>query len=433
MGDDERDEVGSTRREYVRFGGALAAAGVLAGCAGGDGDGSTQGDPSSATDARTATETPTPGTETPTNEPDTSETVAAGSGSYSVEMAPMGEVTFDSVPEDVFTILGHHVDMLVALGRGDAINAMHAPGYHQSLYETVLDRLDGVSVDWEGLYSSWPPTKEKLYELDSDVHIADPAKVATAEGWDDGDIEEIEANVGPWFGNTLSGTNAAPPEGWADSYEYYSLWEIFGNVAQVFQEGERYEALAAVRESLLGTIESNLPPEDERPSAALVLFSSSEEKAWGYKLNYPGYYAAHTRPMGITDALADAVGEGYGDDGRNVTLDYETLLEADPDVLLVLGPMAGSTDLEAIRTQLSDDDVASEITAVEAGDVYAQGARRQGPILNLFQLEMTAKQLYPDTFGEWPGYVDGEPYPEIPTEEQLFDRQRVADIINGEF
>jgi hypothetical protein len=63
--------------------------------------------------------------------------------------------------------------------------------------------------------------------------------------------------------------------------------------------------------------------------------------------------------------------------------------------------------------------------------VYAGGVRNQGPVINLFQLEMTAKQLYPDQFGDWPTYTGG-PYPEIPTDEQLFDRQRVADIINGD-
>lgn len=40
---------------------------------------------------------------------------------------------------------------------------------------------------------------------------------------------------------------------------------------------------------------------------------------------------------------------------------------------------------------------------------------------------MTAKQLYPERFGEWPGHTDGEPYPEIPAPERLFDR--VADAI----
>jgi hypothetical protein len=52
--------------------------------------------------------------------------------------------------------------------------------------------------------------------------------------------------------------------------------------------------------------------------------------------------------------------------------------------------------------------------------------------MNLFQLEMTAKQLYPERFGEWPDYEHGDPYPEIPAEERLFDRQRVADIVTGE-
>jgi hypothetical protein len=51
--------------------------------------------------------------------------------------------------------------------------------------------------------------------------------------------------------------------------------------------------------------------------------------------------------------------------------------------------------------------------------------------MNLFQLEMTAKQLYPDRFGEWLGHIDGEAHPEIPCRERLFDRMRVADIVNG--
>lgn len=53
--------------------------------------------------------------------------------------------------------------------------------------------------------------------------------------------------------------------------------------------------------------------------------------------------------------------------------------------------------------------------------------------MNLFQLEMTAKQLFPERFGAWPGYGDGESYPEIPEAERLFDRERVTDIVAGEF
>jgi len=413
MSRDDMNHENPTRRDYVKYGGALVGGGLLAGCASQPGSESTPAETSKG------------------DEPSSTEGQTPEDGRHSVTMSPMGTVEFEAIPQDVFTILGHHVDMLVALGRADAINAMHAPEYHQSLYQKFLHRLDGVSVDWDGLYSSWPPTKEKLYELDSDVHIADPAKVATAEGWDDSSLREIGSNVGPWFGNTLSGTHQEPPSGWADVYEYYTLWEIFGKLAQVFREIDRYEALTSVRESVMQTIRARLPPESERPSAALVIFSTSDERIWGYKMNHPGYYAAHTRPLGATDALADAVGDRYGDDGRNITLDSELLLEADPDVLLVLGPMAESHTLDDIRSQLENNEVTREITAVQEGRIYAQGARRQGPILNLFQTEMTAKQLYPDQFGKWPGYADGEPYPKIPAEEQLFDRQRVADVING--
>jgi ABC-type Fe3+-hydroxamate transport system substrate-binding protein len=411
--DDATRREESTRRDYVAYTGTIVTGGLLAGCT------SRSGPESSQTGTETDADATTPATETPEDE------------RYSATMAPTGEVEFEGIPRDVFTILGHHADMLLALGRGDAINAMHGPGYHQSLYRKFLHHLDGVTVDWSGLYSSWPPTKEKLYELDSDVHIADPVKVTTAEGWNDDDVREVAENVAPWFGNTLSGTQQEPPEGWADRYEYYTLWEIFGRVAQVFRERERYEALAAVHDSMLERIEANRPPADERPSAALVLFSMSDETMWGYKLNHPGYYAAHTRPMGVTDALAEAVGPGYGEDGRNITLDPELLLEADPDVLLVLGAMTEYHDLAEIRTRVAADEVTGALTAVQKGNVYAQGARRQGPILNLFQTEMTAKQLYPEQFGAWPGYVDGEPYPDVSEGERLFDRERVAAVVDG--
>jgi iron complex transport system substrate-binding protein len=42
---------------------------------------------------------------------------------------------------------------------------------------------------------------------------------------------------------------------------------------------------------------------------------------------------------------------------------------------------------------------------------------------------MVAQQLYPEEFGAF----DPEAFPAVPEENQLFDRQRVTDIINGEF
>ena len=380
-----------TRRDVLTYGGGFAAAGLLAGCSGTSGE--------SANGTRTA------------------------DGSYSVSMSPMGEVTFDSPPETVFTRLTHHADMAFALGHGDDITAMHAPDYYDGLWNQFVPRLPDVSLDWTGLYSSWEPTKERLYELDSDVHLADPAWITKQEAWSPEDIDEIARNVSPWFGNSLSDTHQEPPEAYAEGYEYYTLWEQFELVAEMFQEQDRYEALAAVHDDLTATIESGLPPESERPTAVMIA-SLDMETIYAYTLSNPGFLTAHTRPLGPRDAFEGSVESAS-------IVDNETLLEADPDVILFLGGFEPGTDIARRRELFEEDSVTAEITAVQEERVYPQGARYQGPILHLFQLEMTAKQLYPDVFGEWPTYEEG-PYPEIPEDERLFDRQRVADVINGE-
>ncbi|MEA1930883.1 MAG: ABC transporter substrate-binding protein [Euryarchaeota archaeon] len=385
-----------TRRETIRYGGTVVGGGLLAGCTGDDSKSTTRSvDPESA----------------------------AGEDSDTVSISPMGEVTLDSPPETVFTRLTHHAGMAFALGHGDSITAMHAPDYYDGLWNQFVERLPGVSVDWTGLYSSWEPSKEKLYDLDSDVHLADPAWITKQDGWDKADIEEIATRVSPWFGNSLSDRHAEPAAAYAEGYEYYTLWEQFELVAELFQEQARYDALADIHDELLSTIEADLPPESERPSA-VMLASADIEQIYAYTLSNPGFLTAHTRPFGARDAFD-------GEVDSNSVVDFETLLDADPDVIFLLGGFEPETSLPERREAFRSDPVAAEITAVQDDRLYPQGARYQGPILNLFQLEMTAKQLFPDVFGVWPQYDEG-PYPDIPEDEQLFDRQRVADIINGE-
>ncbi|MCO8244015.1 MULTISPECIES: ABC transporter substrate-binding protein [unclassified Haladaptatus] len=401
-----------TRRRFLGVGSGVAATCLLAGCTGSN-DGNV-GSKSDGQGSTTATET----TDTET------ETTDAADGSYSVSMSPMGKVTFDAVPEDIFTVLTHHAGMAVALGHGDGVNALHAPEYYDTVMNLYYERLDGVSVDWSDCFSSWGAPKEELYELDSDVHLADPAEMVSMKNWSRSDVNEIAKNVGPWFGNSYSDANRKPPKGWRDSYEYYSLWDIFGKVAQVFREEARYEALAAVHADLVSTIESKLPPEDERPTAIMVTGSADLSDIWAYKLNAPGFLSAHIRPLGVTDAFGSKV-------SSNDKVDFEAMLEANPDVLLVLGGMAPDHEMSKTREILESDPVASNISAVKNDRVFVQGMRYQGPLVNLFQLEMTVKQLYPDVFGEWPKFSESQPYPKFGADEELFDKRRVADIVTG--
>ncbi|RLM83561.1 ABC transporter substrate-binding protein, partial [Haloarcula sp. Atlit-7R] len=105
--------------------------------------------------------------------------------------------------------------------------------------------------------------------------------------------------------------------------------------------------------------------------------------------------------------------------------------EIDPDVLLHSYGIDSYYDVASIRETLENHPVGGELSAVRNDRVYPSGTPVQGPIMNLFQTEMTAKQLYPDRFGAWPAY-DGGAYPVIPEGERLFDRERVAGIVTGD-
>jgi iron complex transport system substrate-binding protein len=58
-------------------------------------------------------------------------------------------------------------------------------------------------------------------------------------------------------------------------------------------------------------------------------------------------------------------------------------------------------------------DVASDLTAVKEGNVHRGGPLYQGPITNLVVTERTARQVYG-------------------VEDDLFDRERVGDIVAGD-
>ncbi|WP_135822740.1 ABC transporter substrate-binding protein [Halostella litorea] len=387
-----------TRREYIGTGSALVGAGALAGCTGTGAESDDDGDGS-----------------------------GSDGGPYTVSMSPVGEVEFDGVPESAFVAFPQYADAAVALGHGDVVNTLFSPEMSGATMNGYYERLPGVSFDYEGLENPLTDglSEENLYALDSDVHFIDPAYVVSTSGWERSDVDRVADQVGPWFGNFYSGTHDQPPESYRDGYEYYGLWEVVERVARVFDETERYEALAEIHADLLSTIESGLPPEDERPTVARVSFTN--DTFYALYVNADGYWQADTRPLGAKDVFAGEEWNLWG------TLDYETMLDVDPDVILNLWGTAPGYYAAETRETIANDDVGRKLSAIRNDRFYASGMRYQGPIMNLFQLEMTAKQFYPEQFGEWPGYPTGGPYPEIPEAERLFDRQRLADVVTGEF
>ncbi|MFW5938936.1 MAG: ABC transporter substrate-binding protein [Halolamina sp.] len=388
------DETTSTRRAYLA-GSAAVASGLLAGCSGGEG-----------TDTETDDGTATPADGTATE----GETESGnGDGSYTVSMEPVGDVEFDAVPETWVANNGSYADMGAALGKQPPEALWLASRYHTQYY----DEIDGVSVDASGItdLSDDGVDKELFYEFGADVHVIDPNFLMNRfDNWDEEDITEIEENVGPFFGNSIFSTGY----GWHEDYEYYSLYEAFEKIAEMFQETERYEAFVDLHAEFQSNVEAALPAEDERPAAAVVWAAGNEPEEFSPYIIGEGTSFKHLRDLGVDDAFADTDVRDFHSDRS--TVDYETLLEVDPDVLLCRGHEAQTAAEfeDTVVSFMEDHDVASDLTAVKNDDVYRGGPLYQGPITNFVVTQRMAVDLYG-------------------VDEELYDGERVADIVNGEF
>ncbi|MFU1783609.1 ABC transporter substrate-binding protein [Haloarcula japonica] len=381
-----------TRREVVKGGGTLALGGLLAGCSG----------DSSPKSAETGTDDSTTDTEPSATEPVTSD------GPYSVTMEPVGTVEFETVPETIAPFTADYIDMLVALGHGDAVQSIWYRGRYKTLH---YEELDGVSIDLDGLTQLWNDgvSKEPFYEMDADLHLIDPnALIDWLGAWNQSDLTEIRENVAPFLGNLIFRRT----DDWHD-YQYYSLYEAFEKVAEMVQERARFEAIRTIHDELVETVQARLPASEQRPNAALMFAGEEPEAFTPYRISGNGANKEHFQTLGISDAFADTGVEGYS---GSESLDYETLLEIDPDSLLLRYHREGKTREEfenSVLAYMKDHEVGSRLRAVQNDRVFRGGPIYTGPLHNLFMIERYAKQYFPEEF----------------TEAHLFDRESLATII----
>lgn len=370
-----------TRRNVLKTGGSTTLGLVLAGCLSGDSNTDSGGN----------------------------DTGGDGGGEgYTVSMEPVGEVAFESVPETWVGNNGSWADMGVALGL-EPPEALWLPErYHTGYYDEIPD----VSVDKSGMTTLYQDGvgKEQFYALDGDVHVIDPTFLQNRySGWSQEDIDEIRENIAPFFGNSIFSRDYD----WHDGYAYYTLYEAFGKLAQLFQRTDRYEAFSTLHDEVQSSLSDVVPPEDERPAVAIMWADGDRPESFRPYLISEGTSFKQWRDLGVTDAIARTDAQDFHSNRGQI--DYETLLEIDPDVLLFRGQESktASEFRETVVSFMEGHNVASALSAVQNGDVYRGGPLYQGPITNLVLTERAAGQLYG-------------------IEEQLFDRQRVTDIVTGE-
>jgi ABC-type Fe3+-hydroxamate transport system substrate-binding protein len=354
----------------------------------------------------------------------------SAAASYVVSMSPMGDVRFDHVPQRIVTLDANYNDMLVALGEE---SHLVATGYRNNFFDGFYHELSGAPVDLDPrrlTYLANPGggmfDKELLYSLHADVYHIDPVQLASSRGWSRADVEEIARNVAPFFANRYSREDDYSGK---EPYSYYTLWELSEKVGEAYRRPERVARLKLVYDQLVHDIAVKLPAVEKRPRVGLVFYSNG--RFMPYSLSRGGFGQAQYRDVGARDAFAEIKASTYGDGNRGATLDLEGLLAINPDVLIMpfaIYPASQSTTSRASYDQmlkLKDDPLGQRLSAFRDGQVYPGGTPLQGPIFYLFQIEMAAKQIYPDIFGP---YRDDQNYP---PQEQLFDRARVAEILKG--
>jgi iron complex transport system substrate-binding protein len=278
-----------------------------------------------------------------------------------------------------------------------------------------------------------------MYERDPDTFLIDPNYLAAYGEWDESDNEEVEENIAPLFGCHIRRIRAdwQMEKGYPEKAP--SMLEAFDKVGTVLKERPRTEAWLDLHENLQSEVQSRIPDDTETPSIGLINSGSNPSKGKFYALYLEddGYEMKPYRDLGLVEADAFAGVET----GQYGLTDYETMLEVDPDLVIVhWGITTGSVtfggdgafDAERFREQfvapMENDEVGSQLTAVQEGRVLPGPTAEQGPLVNAFQTELTARLLFPEQFGE----VDFDAPLDVPDEERLFDRQRVADIINGD-
>lgn len=407
MASDDTKHETPTRRDYVKYSGAIVGGGLLAGCTG-----NSESNPAESGDSASDTTTKSDNETGP---------------SYKACIEPTGCLTFEAVPETWLAYNGGWADMAFALGQreGFLTAGNMIPGFFFDPFDIDVPPQDELtslgSEAWD---------KEIFYELDPDIILMDPNFMHGTgwyDSWDESDTQELIDNVAPFFGN-----NCRRRREFHD-YKLYTLYEAFDRLADLFQERERFEAFALLHDEVQAEIQSRLPPEDERPEVGLINGGSEPDKGNFYPLHTQdeGYEMKPYRDLDVKSAFSQEMENGGA-------IDYEQLLEIDPEIIIVhwgigttgdTNSFSASAFREQYITPMEESGVGRQLTAVQNGTIYPGAYGEQGPIVNLLQTEMKAQQLYPDEFGAF----DPERFPEVPEEYQLFDRQRVVDIINGDF
>ena len=361
--------------------------------------------------------------------------------SYYAELSPCGRVYFRETPNAIITIDDNYNDMLIAMNEEKNIKAS---GFRSNMYTGfyksigIIPSIDKQKIRWLGGNGSFLSDAEGLFYLKAEsgedsqmiLHV-DPYQIMGKGVWNERLIESVKTQVGPFFANRYSRDGIPPVE----NYEIYSLYELSKRVADAYKRRGVIEKLEEITNRMTEEIQVKLPPENKRPKVALVTLSNGK---WTlYSLDSTGFGQAQYKAVGAVDAFKGLNFTRYNGknpgqtDRSSLSLDLEGLLSVNPDVIILNFGVYGIENEDHFTAvamkellKLKDDPIGKNINAIKNGRIYPGGTPLQGPLNHIFQIEMAAKQIYPEIFGKWKEDAD------YPVNEQLFDRNELKKVLN---
>lgn len=361
--------------------------------------------------------------------------IKQNSNNYYVELNPCGNVYFKDVPNRILTNQETYNDILISFNKGNNIKAVGSfdkiyDNFYQDLnIKTNINKNNIIQISTaRNTYD-----KELFYSINADVHHIDPIALSYTKGWNKDDINEISKNIGPFFANRYSIENKKPA--FIKNYTFYNLNELNLKFGQVYKKEMLAKNINDFTDNFIQTIKDKLPKNIKGKRIAIVYLCKKGIVPFDSTSN--GYGFAQYKIFNCVDAFKDSGIKTYAYEGNFGTmLDKESLLLANPDVIIINEGIYidKKYNFFSRRTKLllnefekmRKDPILKDIPAFKNNNIILGGIYDQGPIIRIYQIEMLAKQLYPEIFGKF--NIDHK----YPKNEQLFSREQLKEILLNE-
>ncbi|MER2002624.1 MAG: ABC transporter substrate-binding protein [Carnobacterium inhibens] len=250
------------------------------------------------------------------------------------------EVTYESSPKSIVANNQGTAELLIQLGLAEdivGVAALYGEGD-----ETVTEDFSNIPVLSEGYVG-----KELVVGADPDIVVGRGQLFANAE-WGTGTVEELN-DVGIQTYIQATSTTGATFE---------DLYTDIDQLGKLFAVEEKAQQFSADVQTRMDAIVAAIPDKQETLDYAYI-FGAEGTKVDIYSGAADTYLNDALSYMNLENTFSDATGE----------ISVEALLEADPDVLLLVNYTGGRDPKESLA-DLKANDALSSLTAIKEDRIY---------------------------------------------------------------